>query len=79
MTTIGLEAAMPVSRRKTQSEANEGATALASVQMQNAQKLKNMTHLRPYVSLSGPNTSGPTTYPIRYVDMGKGSCWELVV
>lgn len=38
-----------------------------------------MTGLRPYVSDKGPNSSGPTTYPTRYIEIGKILTYEDVM
>lgn len=35
-----------------------------------------MIMLRPYVSESGPNPSGPTTYPTKYIDIGRISAYD---
>ena len=62
---IGALAKIPVKHRKATNDSKFGAKEQAKVKAKYATKVYNMTGFRPMVSLSGPKTSGPSTYPIK--------------
>jgi hypothetical protein len=71
MTAIGLLALMPVMVLNIRNDAQFGASAHAMVKRANITNVGIMITLRPYVSDNGPKITGPTMYPMRYMDMGK--------
>lgn len=77
-TAIGLEALMPHMRRKTRNAGQFGAKAQAIVKSVKTTKVDKIMSLLPYVSLRGPKTKGPSTYPTRYREIGRTSCCSSV-
>lgn len=79
MTDIGLLAFMPVKSRNTNKAGKDGARAQAIVKIVKSANVPTMMGLRPKVSERGPNSSGPTTYPTRYIEIGKILTYEDVM
>lgn len=74
ITVRGTEAQVPQMARKTRSDGQLGARALASVEAMNRLKVQSATGFRPTLSLSGLKTSGPKMYPTRYTAVGRKAC-----
>lgn len=70
VTLIGGDAKMPEKNLNTRKAAQFGARAVAMVKMMQRQSVERRMGLRPYCSLRGANTSGPSTNPTRYVVAG---------
>jgi hypothetical protein len=60
-TAIGLLAFMPVTNLKINRAGKFGATAQAMVKIVKPPNVESIITFRPYVSESGPNSSGPRT------------------
>jgi len=70
-TEIGLLALIPVNDLKINRAAKLGAKAQAIVNIVKRKNVEFMITFLPYVSDRGPNSKGPRTYPIRYIDIGR--------
>ena len=63
----------------TKSPPQVGAKAHAIVKTVKAKNVEIMITCRPYASERGPNSKGPTTYPTRYIEMGRISAVDEVM
>lgn len=75
---IGLLAKIPVKKRKTFKAAQLGAIAQAIVNMINMTNVDVIIYFLPNASERGPQSNGPTTYPIKYVEIGRISAADEV-
>lgn len=78
-TTLGLAALIPVNNRKISSAGKLGASAEAIVNIENSMNVEIMILCLPYVSDKGPKRRGPSTYPTKYMEMGRISAAEFVI
>lgn len=73
------EAPTPAINRKMINAAKLGANAEANMPILKTAKAYIIMIFRPQFSESGPKTSGPTTYPTRYIDVGRISRGLFVI
>jgi hypothetical protein len=71
VTEIGLLAFMPTNILKIKRAGKFGESAHAMVKMVKKRNDPIMIDLLPYDSESGPKSKGPSTYPKRYIDIGR--------
>lgn len=71
MTAIGELANTPVSSLKIKRAAQFGARAQAIVKMVKKKNVDIMIYFLPKCSDMGPKSNGPSTYPTRYIEIGR--------